>query len=287
MLHCTKQYDVQTIWNVAILLCFSICKYILQKKFGFVLSTYRGGRLSWGFLHTHANTHRLLDDWLQCTLHCSHMQLSDMHLYNFLDDKFLDLNSHYCAHTEAVLELKERKMHERFRSKKAAAIFALEKVRGSIGWWIPWVHLPPLSMTDPSGQTHAIERVGWESTTTHFWSNWHGLFTLHGFWQVWEMHASFEGQSWSILHSGSSDKTAKAKKWKQPFSKKLNFLSMVLSIIQNQIILRSAQATNPSPFSGGLQVHSSWWLIALQVAPRTHLGSVHRGIHSFLWAPLG
>jgi hypothetical protein len=56
---------------------------------------------------------------------------------------------------------------------------------------------------------HAPDRLGWESTTTHRWSYWHGLFTEHGFWQVFAIQASLEGQSWSILHSGSSEITAR------------------------------------------------------------------------------
>ena len=73
------------------------------------------------------------------------------------------------------------------------------------------MHFPPLSKTVPSGQTHATDRLGRESITTHLWSNWHGLLTVQGFWQVWDIHASLEGQSWSTRHSGSSATIAKEK----------------------------------------------------------------------------
>jgi len=69
---------------------------------------------------------------------------------------------------------------------------------------IPFVQFPFLSKTVLSGQTHATERLGWESMAKHCWSNWHGLFIVQGFWHDCEMHASLDGQSWSTRHSGSS-----------------------------------------------------------------------------------
>ena len=78
--------------------------------------------------------------------------------------------------------------------------------------WLPLVHFPLFSKTVPSGHTQATDRLGWESMTTQRWSNWQGLLTVQGFWQVCDMHASLDGQSWSILHSGSSAIIAKQEK---------------------------------------------------------------------------
>ena len=146
------------------------------------------------------------------------------------------------------------------------------------------MHFPLFSNTVPSGQTQATDLLGWESMTTQRWSNWQGLFTVQGFWQVWDIHASLDGQSWSTRHSGSSATIAKQEKGKV-FN--LAQFEQHKMLILSKISLRSLQEIKPSPFRGGLQVHSSMWLFAEQIAPRTHLGSTHKGRHSFLWAPLG
>jgi hypothetical protein len=61
---------------------------------------------------------------------------------------------------------------------------------------------------NPSGQTHATDLDGRLSITTHFWPALQGLLTEHGFWQVFPMHASKDGQSASVKHSGFSATTA-------------------------------------------------------------------------------
>lgn len=63
----------------------------------------------------------------------------------------------------------------------------------------------PLSPTkNPSGQIHAMVRVGKVSWTTHSCPAIHGLFTRQGFWQRSLIQACCEGQFSSILHSGST-----------------------------------------------------------------------------------
>jgi|688.fasta_scaffold55976_4 hypothetical protein len=76
---------------------------------------------------------------------------------------------------------------------------------------IPCVHIPLLPKTAPSGHMQATDLEGWESITTHFWELLQGLFTVQGFWQVSDMHASWEEQSRSTLHSGVSVTIAKGK----------------------------------------------------------------------------
>ena len=61
--------------------------------------------------------------------------------------------------------------------------------------FIPSLHSPLLPATVPSGQTHATERVGNVSATTHCCDPRQGLLNLHGFWHDSEMHESLEGQS--------------------------------------------------------------------------------------------
>ena len=60
---------------------------------------------------------------------------------------------------------------------------------------LPSLHSPLLPATVPSGQTHATERVGNVSATTHCWAPLHGLLNLQGFWHDSEIQESFEGQS--------------------------------------------------------------------------------------------
>ena len=74
---------------------------------------------------------------------------------------------------------------------------------------IPCVQRPLFPKTAPSGQTQATDFEGWESITTHFWELLQGLLTLQGFWQDSDMHASCDGQSLSMRHSGVSVTIAK------------------------------------------------------------------------------
>ena len=76
---------------------------------------------------------------------------------------------------------------------------------------IPCVHWPLLPKTAPSGHTQATDFEGCESITTHFWELLQGLLTVHGFWQDSDMHASCDGQSLSMRHSGVSVTIAKGK----------------------------------------------------------------------------
>lgn len=148
---------------------------------------------------------------------------------------------------------------------------------------IPCVQIPLPPNTDPSGQIHATDLDGWESITTHFWELLQGLLTTQGFWHVWEMHASLEGQSGSTLHSGCSVTTAKIKeliiragcKFDSKYGKRM------------EAFLRSAHSTKPSPFSGGLHSHLSWWLTAVHRAPGAQGFFWHNGKHSFLCDPGG
>ena len=144
---------------------------------------------------------------------------------------------------------------------------------------LPWVQTPLFPKTAPSGQMQATDLEGWESITTHVCVLLQGLFTLQGFWQVSEMHASFDGQSRSILHSGVS--VTIAKKGKKLFYN--SWLQMLfLNIFELRSFLRSAQIVKPSPLRGELQVHLSWWLLAEQVAPEAQGLFWQSGTHSLL-----
>ena len=69
--------------------------------------------------------------------------------------------------------------------------------------FVPLLHSPPSPTKNPSGHIHAIVRVGKVSCTTHSWPAIHGFATRQGFWQRSLIHACWEGQFSSTLHSGS------------------------------------------------------------------------------------
>ena len=68
---------------------------------------------------------------------------------------------------------------------------------------IPALQSPLGPATNLSGHTQATERLGRESVTTHVWLGEQGFPMVQGFGHDCLMQASFEGQSASILHSGS------------------------------------------------------------------------------------
>ena len=68
---------------------------------------------------------------------------------------------------------------------------------------IPALQSPLGPATNLSGHAQATERLGRESVTTHVWLEEQGFPMVQGFWHDCLMQASFEGQSASILHSGS------------------------------------------------------------------------------------
>lgn len=75
-----------------------------------------------------------------------------------------------------------------------------------LGRGMIFLHSPLLSGTIDSGHEQIIVLTGSESKTSHLEVRVQGVRTAQGFLQALSMQASFDGQSPSVLHSGSGSR---------------------------------------------------------------------------------